>query len=319
MLRRWWSAGWGDRDFGNSYPWVLSHDSPEGEEATRGYDDVKYFLWDTPPYENIDTLAIARINKFVVNGRDETAGDSADDDEGGGQGQGDDDAKPASVEENEEMVKEAEKQGKNVLIKLNVKIRTKSQFFGTPAEAPADHQQAQPQAGEEKEEGEAAAAEAHHRGCVPRQLLLQKRYTDPFTYTRVQELLYDLNDSVKRAKSSDGYHHRPLAPLNSPAGSHLTLTHDTHTVCFAASRWLCGCWRIRRRGPSRTPPRPSRTRRARRSREVKRIATSTGRTRCAGRSSPVSARERTSRAKRLMTASARSPQRHHWRCWTRRS
>ncbi|ELR18778.1 uncharacterized protein ACA1_041640, partial [Acanthamoeba castellanii str. Neff] len=195
-------VGWlDDRDFGNSYPWVLSHDSPEGEEATRGYDDVKYFLWDTPPYENIGTLAIARINKFVVNGRDETAGDSADDDEGGGQGQGDDDAKPASVEENEEMVKEAEKQGRNVLIKLNVKIRTKSQFFGAPTEATADRQQEQQQAGEEKEEGE-AAAEAR-RSCVPRQLLLQKRYTDPFTYTRVQELLYDLNDSVKRAKSSD--------------------------------------------------------------------------------------------------------------------
>jgi hypothetical protein len=70
---------------------VLSHDSLEGEEAVRGYEDVKYFLWDTPPYENVDTLAIARINNFVVNGKNEAAGDDDVEDQAG---QGKDRAAP---------------------------------------------------------------------------------------------------------------------------------------------------------------------------------------------------------------------------------
>jgi hypothetical protein len=118
------------------------------------------------------------------------------------------------MEENQEMVKEAEKHGKNVLIKLSVKIRVKSRFFGgqlaenvdSSVEEHADEAEGHTEATATAEAPlvEIPTVAAHPRRA-PRQLLLQKRYTDPFTYTRVQELLYDLNESVKASKSSESY------------------------------------------------------------------------------------------------------------------
>ena len=250
---------------------MLAHDSAEGEEATRGYDDVKYFLWDTPPYENVDTLAIARISKFVVDGRERPqatttktvpppptpvyhwvvhlilmrSADVADAKTRGG-----------TEEAQAELFKEAEKRGKDVLIKLSVKLRVKSDFFGSLIGSEHEH----------KQEGEVTTVVAEpdkdrpragaDKPNVPLQLLLQKRYTDPFTYTRVQELLYDLNESVKGTKDAVKCVVLPLPPQharNSPSSCPLPgVVLDGWKPGQRAFRWCSVCSKIRRRGPSQT-------------------------------------------------------------------
>lgn len=90
------------------------------------------------------------------------------------------------------MLKAAEAKGKNVLIKLSVKIRAKSRFFHQLGNA-----ENAPSVTATVEGGTDQQTSANPRVHRPLRLLMQKRHTDPFTYTRVQELLYDLNACIK--------------------------------------------------------------------------------------------------------------------------
>lgn len=86
-------------------------------------------------------------------------------------------------------MKQAESSPNNVLLRLSVKLRAKSKFFGAPIGNESSTEEGTVTTSSDSTTGDSSQTK-------PLQLILQKRYIDPFTYTRVQELLYDLNTVV---------------------------------------------------------------------------------------------------------------------------
>ena len=137
-----------DSDFGNTFPWLLAVDNREGERALRSFDDQRYFIWDSPPYDDDDVLAIAHIKDIT---EEEGKGDAVVVGEKEGNGGGG---------------------SKKLVIALSVKVKLKSKFAALLANK-----------------------EAHSKGL---EFLLQKRYTDPFTYVRELEYIKKMNEVVQK-------------------------------------------------------------------------------------------------------------------------
>eukprot|EP01087_Luapelamoeba_hula_P000511 TRINITY_DN10391_c0_g2_i1.p1 TRINITY_DN10391_c0_g2~~TRINITY_DN10391_c0_g2_i1.p1 ORF type:complete len:983 (+),score=176.01 TRINITY_DN10391_c0_g2_i1:434-2950(+) len=111
-----------DSDFGYTFPWLLTHCSDDGEQALRSYPDDRYFLWDSPPYDNSNVITIAHIKQI----------------------------EPQIIDGVRRFV-----------LTMHIKLKPKSTFLSSKT------------------------------------LLLQKRFTDPFTYERVLGCINRMDDQVK--------------------------------------------------------------------------------------------------------------------------